>query len=88
MKIEMGWAYGTHGRKESCIQGLVERPEGKRLLGRPCDKGNYNIKIGLKEVGLGGMDWIDLERTGQLPKKGLCSVELSVTDCVCTIGDL
>jgi hypothetical protein len=34
------------------------------------------------------MDWIDLERTGQLLKKGLCSVELSVTDCVCTIGDL
>jgi hypothetical protein len=47
MKIEMGWAYGTHGRKGRCIQGLVERPEGMRLLGIPCHKGNDNIKIGL-----------------------------------------
>jgi hypothetical protein len=52
MKIEMGWAYGTHGRKERCIQALVERPEGKRPLGRPCHKGNANIKIGFKKV-----DW-------------------------------
>ena len=47
----------------------MERPEGKRPLVRPCCKGNDNIKMGLKEVGLGGMDWIDLERTGQLPRK-------------------
>jgi len=32
MKIEMGWAYGTHGRKERCIQDLVESPEGKNHL--------------------------------------------------------
>ena len=32
MKIEMGWAYGTHGRKEICIQGLVDRSEGKNHL--------------------------------------------------------
>jgi hypothetical protein len=69
MKTEIGWAYGTHGRKERCIQGLVERPEGKRTLGGPCCKGNDNIIVGLKEVGLGGMDWIDLERTSRLPKK-------------------
>jgi hypothetical protein len=69
MKIEMGWAYGTHERKERCVRGLVGMPEGKRPLGRPCHKGNNNIKMGLKEVGLGGMDWIDLERTGRLPRK-------------------
>jgi cytochrome bd-type quinol oxidase subunit 1 len=66
MKIEMGWAYGTHGRKEWCIQGLVERPEGKRQLGRPCHKGNDNIKMSLIEVRLGGMDWIDLAEDGCL----------------------
>jgi len=44
MKIEMGWAYGTRGRKERCIQGLVERPTGKRPLGRPCHKGNVILK--------------------------------------------
>ena len=36
MKIEMCWPYGTHGRKERCIQSLVQGPEGKRPLGRPC----------------------------------------------------
>jgi hypothetical protein len=46
--MEMGWAYGTHGRKERCVQGLVERPQGKRPLGRPCGKGNDNIEMGLK----------------------------------------
>jgi hypothetical protein len=40
MKIEIGWIYGTQGRKERCIQCLVERPAGKRPLGRPCHKGN------------------------------------------------
>jgi len=69
MKIGMGWSYGTHGSQARCIQGLVERPEGKRQLRRPCHKGNDNIKMGLKEVGLGDMDWIDLEKTSQLPRK-------------------
>ena len=36
MKIEMGWPYWMHGRKERCVQSLVEGPEGKRPLGRPC----------------------------------------------------
>jgi hypothetical protein len=61
MKIEVGSVYSTHGRKE--------RPEGKTPLGRPSQKGNDNIKMGLNEVGLGGMDWIDLERTSQLHRK-------------------
>jgi hypothetical protein len=32
---EMGWACGTHGRQDRCIQVLVGRPEGNRPLGRP-----------------------------------------------------
>jgi hypothetical protein len=68
MKIEMGWAYGMHGSQGWCILGLVERPEGKRPLGRHCSEWNDNIKMGLK-VELGSMNWIDLERTGQLPRK-------------------
>jgi hypothetical protein len=40
----MGWTYGTHGRKERCIQVLVERPEGKRPLGRLYHKGNDVLK--------------------------------------------
>jgi len=36
------------------------RPEGKRPLGRPRRRWEDNIKMGLQEVGCGGMDWIEL----------------------------
>jgi len=35
------------------------KPEGKRSLERSRRKWEDNIKIDLKEVGCGGMDWID-----------------------------
>jgi hypothetical protein len=38
----------------------VGRPEGKRPLGRPRRKWVDNIKMGLREMRWGGMDWIDL----------------------------
>jgi hypothetical protein len=39
---------------------LVGKPEGKRPLGRPSCRWEYNIKVDLQEVGSGGMDWIEL----------------------------
>jgi hypothetical protein len=39
---------------------LVGRLEGKRPLGRPRHRWEDNIEKDLKEVGCGGMDWIDL----------------------------
>jgi hypothetical protein len=33
---------------------------GKRSLGKPKHKWGDNIKMGLQEVGCGGIDWIDL----------------------------
>jgi hypothetical protein len=39
---------------------LVEKPEGKRPLGRPRLSWEDNIKMDLQEVGRGGMDWIEL----------------------------
>ena len=36
------------------------RPKGKRLLGRPSHRWEDNIKMDLREVGCGGMDWIEL----------------------------
>jgi hypothetical protein len=39
---------------------LVERPEGRRPLGRPRRRWEDNIKIDLQEVGCGSMDWIDV----------------------------
>jgi hypothetical protein len=38
----------------------VGKPEGRRPLGRPGRRGEDNIKMGLREVGCEGADWIDL----------------------------
>jgi hypothetical protein len=38
----------------------VVKPEAKRPLGRPTCRWEDNIKTDLQEVGLGGMDWIDM----------------------------
>jgi hypothetical protein len=39
---------------------LVGKPEGKRPLGRPRRRWVYNIKMNLREIGWGGMDWVYL----------------------------
>jgi hypothetical protein len=39
---------------------LVGKPEGKRPLRRPRRRWEDNIKMGLQEVGYGGMGWIEL----------------------------
>ena len=36
------------------------KPEEKRTFGRPRRRWEDNIKMDLQEVGLGGVDWIDL----------------------------
>jgi len=46
--------------KERLYRVLVGKPEGKRPLGRPRRRWEDNIKVDLKEVGCGGMDWIGL----------------------------
>jgi hypothetical protein len=38
----------------------VGKTEGKRPVGRPRRRWVDNIKIELREIGWGGMDWIDL----------------------------
>jgi hypothetical protein len=39
---------------------LVEKPEGKKPLGRPGHRYEDNIKVDLREVGCGDMGWNDL----------------------------
>jgi hypothetical protein len=48
------------GLKKNAYRILVERPEGKRPLGRPRRRLVDNIKMNLREIGWYGMDWIDL----------------------------
>jgi hypothetical protein len=47
-KNEMGEACGVHGDKRGTYNVMVRKPEGKRTLGRPRLKWEYNIKMGLK----------------------------------------
>jgi hypothetical protein len=46
--------------KSNAYRILVGKPEVKRPLGRPRCRWVDNIKMGLRDIGLGGMDWIDL----------------------------
>jgi hypothetical protein len=39
---------------------LVGKPEGKRPLGRPRRRWEDGIRMDLREIGLGGVDWIRL----------------------------
>jgi hypothetical protein len=57
----MRWAghVARMGEKRGAYRILVERPEGRRPLGRPRRRWEDNIKMDLQEVGW-GMDWIDL----------------------------
>jgi len=48
------------GKGRGVYRVLVGTPEGKIPLGRPRRGWEDNIKIDLKEVGCGGMDWIEL----------------------------
>jgi hypothetical protein len=48
------------GEKRSAHRILVGKPEEKRLLGRPIRRWADNIKMDLKEIGWGGMNWINL----------------------------
>ena len=41
------------------LRATVGKPEGKRPLGRPRRRWEYNIKMDVQEVGRGG-DWMEL----------------------------
>jgi len=45
-----------------CVQGFggKKKSEGKRLLGRPRCRREDNIKMDIKEIRLGAVDWTDL----------------------------
>jgi hypothetical protein len=47
------------GERTGAYTVLVEKPEGRRPLGRPCRRWEDNIKIYLREIGW-DMAWIDL----------------------------
>jgi hypothetical protein len=48
------------GEKKNVYRILLGKPEGKRPRCRWMD----NIKLDLRDIGWGGMDWIDLAQDG------------------------
>jgi hypothetical protein len=62
----MRWAgYITRtGEKRNAYRILVGIPEGKGPLGRPRRRWLDNIKMDLREIEWGGMDWIFLAQDG------------------------
>jgi hypothetical protein len=42
----------------------LEKPEGKRSLGRPKHRWEDNIMVDIREVGWWGVDWIHVAQTG------------------------
>jgi hypothetical protein len=58
----MRWAghVARMGEERGAYRILVGRPEERRPLGRPRRRWEDNIKTDLREVGWGGMNWIEL----------------------------
>jgi hypothetical protein len=58
----MRWAghVARMGEMRGAYNILVARPEGRRPLGRPRRRWEYNIKMDLREIGFGDVDWIHL----------------------------
>jgi hypothetical protein len=48
------------GERRGAYRALVGKPEGRRPHGRPRHRWEDNIKMDFREVGWGGMDWINL----------------------------
>ena len=58
----MKWAghVARMGERRGAYRVLVEKPEGKRPIGRPRRRWEENMKMDLLEVGCEGKDWIEL----------------------------
>jgi hypothetical protein len=58
----MRWAghVARMGEERNVYRVLVGKTEGKSPLGRPRRRWEYGIRIDLREIGLGRVDWIRL----------------------------
>jgi hypothetical protein len=56
----VGRVCSTYGGEARIIQDFSGKREGRRPLERPRRRWEKRIKMDLREVGWGGMDWINL----------------------------
>jgi hypothetical protein len=50
------------GEERKVYKVFVGKPEGKRPLGRPRHRWEDGIRMDIREIGLGGLDWIRLSQ--------------------------
>ena len=56
----MGGSYSTMEESRGACRVLVGKHDGKRSLGRPRRRWEYNTKMDIQAVGCEDTDWIDL----------------------------
>jgi hypothetical protein len=54
------WHVARMGEERNAYRILVGKRQGKTPLGRPRRRWEDNIRMDLREIGWGGVDWIDL----------------------------
>jgi hypothetical protein len=59
-RMRCTWHVAQMGEKRNAYRILVGKPEGETQLGRLRRRWVDNIKMDLREIGWGGMGWIDL----------------------------
>ena len=70
----VGGACSANGASRGVYRVVVAKPEGKRTLGIPGRRWEFNIKIDLQKVGCEGMDWIDLTQDRDRWRPLVCAV--------------
>jgi hypothetical protein len=64
-------------KERNAYRILLGKPECKRPLGKPRRRWVHNIKLGLREIGWDGMDWINLAQNGD-QWRALVNTEMSL----------
>jgi hypothetical protein len=62
------------GEERKLYKVLVGKPEGKRPLGRSRRRWEDGIRMDLREIGLGGVDWIRLAQDRDRWRAVVCAV--------------
>jgi hypothetical protein len=57
---EVSGTCGMHGRGEESVQGLMGKPEGKSPLGRRRHRWKDGIRVDLRKIGWGSVEWTQL----------------------------
>jgi hypothetical protein len=70
------------GEERKVYKVLVRKPEGKRPLGRPRRRWEDGVRMDLREIGFGGVDWIRLAQ--DRPVAGCCECGDEPSGCCAT----